>query len=148
MTQFRLTQKDLEEQISKVEYQRFGETGILAVITLVNGYTVTGKSGCIDPAIFDEEIGKKVAYDNAFNQLWEILGYEVKQKWYEATQLSWLDRVRTELAELDEKRSKLDAMLQKGKPEFVSGQQWKLMQEQYELMAKYALVLAERIELA
>ncbi len=148
MTQFKLTPKDLEAQIAKVDYQRFGETGTLCVITLINGYTVTGESGCIDPAIFDEEMGRKVAYENAFNKLWQILGYGVKQKWYEATQLTWLDRVRVELADLDEKRSKLDAMLQKGKPEVISQEQWDLMQKQYDAMAEYSLILAERIEKA
>lgn len=148
MTQFKLTPQALEAQIAKVDYQRFGDTGTLCVITLVNGYTVTGESGCIDPAIFDEEMGKKVAYENAFNKLWQILGYGVKQKWYEATQLTWLDRVRAELADLDEKRSKLDAMLQKGKPEVISQEQWDLMQKQYDAMAEYSLILAERIEKA
>lgn len=146
MTQFKLTPQDLENKISGVEYQRFGSTGMLAVITLENGYTVTGESGCIDPAIFNEEIGQKVAYENAFNKLWQILGYGVKQKWYEETQLTWLERVRIELSELYEKRSKLDAMLQKGKPEFVSQIQWDLMQKQYEAMSEYSLILAERIK--
>ncbi|MCI7480138.1 MAG: Gp49 family protein [[Pasteurella] aerogenes] len=148
MTQFKLTPQALEAQIAKVDYQRFGETGTLCVITLINGYTVTGESGCIDPAIFDEEMGRKVAYENAFNKLWQILGYGVKQKWYEATQLTWLDRVRVELADLDEKRSKLDAMLQKGKPEVISQEQWDLMQKQFDAMAEYSLILAERIEKA
>lgn len=148
MTEFKLTPQALEAQIAKVDYQRFGETGTLCVITLINGYTVTGESGCIDPAIFDEEMGRKVAYENAFNKLWQILGYGVKQKWYEATQLTWLDRVRVELADLDEKRSKLDAMLQKGKPEVISQEQWDLMQKQFDAMAEYSLILAERIEKA
>lgn len=148
MTQFKLTPQALEAQIAKVDYQRFGDTGTLCVITLVNGYTVAGESGCIDPIIFNEDIGKEIAYENAFNKLWQILGYGVKQKWYEATQLTWLDRVRAELADLDEKRSKLDAMLQKGKPEVISQEQWDLMQKQYDAMAEYSLILAERIEKA
>ncbi|MEE3700053.1 Gp49 family protein [Mannheimia haemolytica] len=148
MTQYKLTPQDLENQIAKTEYQRFGETGMLAVITLQNGYTVTGESGCIDPAIFNEEIGQKVAYENAFNKLWQILGYGVKQKWYEETQLTWLERVRIELAELYEKRSKLKAMLQKDKPEFVLQIQWDLMHKQYEAMSKYILILAERMKTA
>lgn len=148
MTKFKLTPQDLENQIASVDYQRFGETGMLCVITLVNGYTVTGESGCIDPAIFDAEIGKEVAYENAFNKLWQILGYVVKQKWHEATRMTWIERVRAELSDLDERRSKLAAMLEKEKPEFVSQEQWDLMQKQYDAMAAYSLVLAERIEKA
>lgn len=146
MTDFRLTPQDLEGQISSVDYKRFGQTGTLCVITLKNGYTVTGESSCIDPDIFDEDIGKKVAYENAFNKLWHLLGYGVKQKWYEATQLSWIERASNELANLDEKRSKLDATLRQDKPGFISDNQWDLMHKQYEAMAAYALILAERIE--
>lgn len=146
MTQFKLTPQDLTNEIVHTTYARFGETGVHCTLTLKNGYTVTGEGSCIDPAIFDEEIGKKVAYENAFEKLWAILGYGVKQKWHEATNLSWLDRVRIELTELDEKRSKLALMLEKGKPDFVSEKQWELMTKQNDVMAAYALILTERIE--
>jgi hypothetical protein len=42
---------------------------------LKNGYTVTGESACVDPANFDEEIGREVAFKDARNKLWPLLGF-------------------------------------------------------------------------
>jgi len=42
-----------------------GTTLTLAVLTLRNGFTVTGESACADPANFDEAIGRRIARDNA-----------------------------------------------------------------------------------
>lgn len=98
MTKYGLTIEKLEEQIASVDYATFGETGIHCTITLVNGYTVTGESSCIDPTIFNEDIGKKIAYKNAFDKLWFLLRYNEKQRWYEETQLTTLAEAKTALA--------------------------------------------------
>ena len=55
------------------------------VIVLKNGFTVTGESACASPDNFDAEIGKKVAYQNAREKIWELEGYLLKQKLYETT---------------------------------------------------------------
>lgn len=148
MSSYGVSKEKLESEIANVDYARFGETGTHCVITLHNGYTVSGESSCIDPRILNEEMGKKIAYENAFEKLWFLFGYLEKQRWFEETKLSWLERVRIELADLDSKRSKLDKMLQGGKPAFMSDEQFNLLKEQYEAMATYALVLAKRIEIA
>ena len=118
------------------------------MLTLRNGYTVTGESGCIDPAIFDRSIGETIAYENAFDKLWAILGYNEKQRWYEETVLTWLDRVKLELEDLDKKRTKLADMLAKGKPEFILPEEWERLNKQAEAMSAYAFILQERITAA
>jgi hypothetical protein len=50
------------------------------VLTLQNGYTVTGQSACADPANFDREIGKKIARGDAIRQIWPLMGYELRTK--------------------------------------------------------------------
>ena len=55
------------------------------VIVLKNGFTVTGESACVSPDNFDAEIGKKIAYQNAREKIWELEGYLLKQKLYETT---------------------------------------------------------------
>lgn len=52
----------------------------LCVLTLKNGFTVTGESACASPENFDAEIGRKIAYDNAVNKIWMLEGYLLKQK--------------------------------------------------------------------
>lgn len=49
------------------------------VLVLKNGFTVTGKSACVSPENFDANIGRKVARDDAFSQIWPLEGYLLKQ---------------------------------------------------------------------
>lgn len=50
------------------------------VLTLRNGFTVTGESACASPENFDAEIGRKIARENAKNKLWPLLGYQLKER--------------------------------------------------------------------
>lgn len=54
------------------------------VIVLKNGFTVTGESACASPENFNAEIGQKVAYENARNKIWQLEGYLLKEKLYQA----------------------------------------------------------------
>ena len=49
------------------------------VLTLKNGFTVTGESACASPENFDPEIGRKIARENAVNKVWMLEGYLLKQ---------------------------------------------------------------------
>jgi hypothetical protein len=51
---------------------------------LENGYTLTGTSACVDPTSYNQAIGEKIAFDNAFEKLWELEGYLLKQRRFEA----------------------------------------------------------------
>lgn len=75
----KITQAHLEGLIDDVAYHRVGETTTLCFLTLKGGFVVTGKSACLDAASFNPEMGEKVAYDNAFSQLWELEGYHIKR---------------------------------------------------------------------
>lgn len=50
------------------------------VLVLKNGYTVHGVSGCASPENFNREIGMSIARNNAVNQIWPLMGYELKTK--------------------------------------------------------------------
>ena len=52
----------------------------ICVLVLKNGFTVTGESACASPENFDAEIGKKIAYENARNKIWQLEGYLLKEK--------------------------------------------------------------------
>nr|DAN52778.1 MAG TPA: hypothetical protein [Caudoviricetes sp.] len=154
MAKFGLTKENLENQIVSIEYNRFGEVGIQCVLTLNNGYTVTGESGCIDPTIFSEEIGKSIAYENAFDKLWPILGYQEKQRWFIETQTTWVDRLLIERQELDKKLKALTGFIfnpdgsRSVRSEAVSENQWELMYEQHTAMEQYLRILDQRLKLA
>ena len=50
------------------------------VLTLRNGFTVTGESACASPENFDSEIGHKIARQNAVSRIWPLMGYALKEK--------------------------------------------------------------------
>lgn len=53
------------------------------VLTLENGFTVSGESACADPANFNKELGEQLAKEQAINKVWMLEGYLLKQKLYE-----------------------------------------------------------------
>ena len=50
------------------------------VLTLANGFAVTGESACASPDNFDADIGRKVARQNAVQKIWPLMGYALKQR--------------------------------------------------------------------
>jgi hypothetical protein len=50
------------------------------VLVLKNGFTITGQSACADPANYKQDIGQRIARDQAVSQIWPLLGYELKSK--------------------------------------------------------------------
>ncbi|EGY52014.1 Gp49 family protein [Neisseria shayeganii] len=77
-----LTKADLEAAVADVEYQRFGETCTVCALVLKSGFVVIGKSACLLPSMFDEEVGRKMAYEDAVNQMWALEGYRAKTNQY------------------------------------------------------------------
>lgn len=76
----RLTPDLLTSKIAKTEFHRLSETLTVAVVTTVNGFQIVGKSACADPANYNQQIGEKVAYDDAFKQLWPLEGYLLREE--------------------------------------------------------------------
>lgn len=52
----------------------------ICVITLRNGFTVVGTSACAYPQNFDQDLGNSLAYDKAYEQLWLLEGYLLKEQ--------------------------------------------------------------------
>ena len=58
------------------------------VLTLRNGFTVTGESACVSPENFDAEDGRKIARQKAVEKIWPLMGYELRNKLKSGDQLS------------------------------------------------------------
>jgi len=56
------------------------------VLVLQNGFTVVGKSACASPENFDAELGRKIARQDAVDDIWTLMGYELRSKIAAATQ--------------------------------------------------------------
>lgn len=49
----------------------------ICVLTLRNGFTVTGESACASAENFDAELGRKIARQNAEAKIWPLLGFRL-----------------------------------------------------------------------
>lgn len=79
----RLTPDLINKTVSKVEFHVFSDSCLtVCCMTLKNGFTVTGESACASPENFNEEIGRRIAQDNARNKIWALEGYLLKEKLY------------------------------------------------------------------
>ena len=94
-TAARVTPQDIERAITSEHYFTAGQaveqqtapheqipTSLylltFCVLTLRNGFTVTGESACASPENFDVQIGRAIARENAVQKIWPLLGYEMK----------------------------------------------------------------------
>lgn len=69
----------------KIQYYLFPQTNhTICLITLPNGSTVTGESVCAANKIFNKELGEEYAFTNAKQKLWELEGYSLCEKRYQA----------------------------------------------------------------
>lgn len=55
-------------------------------ITLANGFTVRGESAVVSKENFRQDIGEKISYDRARDQIWLLEGYLLQEKTWRAAQ--------------------------------------------------------------
>ena len=96
-TAARVTPQDIERAITSEHYFTAGQaveqqtapheqipTSLylltFCVLTLRNGFAVTGESACASPENFDVQIGRAIARENAVQKIWPLLGYELRTK--------------------------------------------------------------------
>ena len=85
LTAPRITPADIEANIADVEIvkhvSKSGQVLRWAVLTTRNGFAVVGKPSCaVSSANDNAEIGEKIAIDNSKEELWPLMGYELKQR--------------------------------------------------------------------
>jgi hypothetical protein len=72
-----------------------GNTQLLTicVLQLRNGFIVTGESACASAANFDAQLGRDIAFRNARDKLWALLGFRLRDD------LSGVDGYRARIGE-------------------------------------------------
>lgn len=157
-TKITVTKDQLDKIVSESQVGFTNPVGTLThcTITLPCEFILTGESACVDPANYSKALGEKYSLEDATKKLWELEGYLLandihreKQMLQAITNLSPLDRMLSEYKELSVKLSDLRNFRYsgKGKPDFVSSEQWRLLDVQAGEMAAYAQTLNRRIEL-
>ena len=77
----RLTPALIEATIKKPHYHRFpGTTLTVCALELRNGFMVVGESAAASPENFDQDLGRKIAYENARQKIWALEGYLLRDR--------------------------------------------------------------------
>jgi hypothetical protein len=81
----RITPDDLDANIVHTEVVKHithsGQILRWAILTTRNGFAVTGRpSASVSPLNDNAEKGEAVAIENAKNELWPLMGYELRSK--------------------------------------------------------------------
>lgn len=77
----RLTPALIDAAIAYEEYFRVTNTTCtICSLVLQNGYVVVGKAAAASMENFDAELGRKIARDDAREQIWALEGYLLKER--------------------------------------------------------------------
>ncbi|MGH8235427.1 MAG: Gp49 family protein [Steroidobacteraceae bacterium] len=81
LTAPRVTPERIAHVIVREAFHVFPGTCLtVCVLTLRNGFTVTGESACASPANFDAEIGERYAREAARSKIWQLEGYALRER--------------------------------------------------------------------
>lgn len=87
LTAPRITPQRIEEVIVKREFHIFGGRLTVCCLTLNNGFLLIGESSCVNVENFNQEIGERIAFDNAKEKIWVLEGYLLKQRLFEQSNI-------------------------------------------------------------
>lgn len=83
----KVTKEGVEAVIAREEYAQWpNSTLTICTLTLRNGFHVTGESACVDPANFDEQLGRDLARKEAFDKACGFEAYLLAEVRYQTRQ--------------------------------------------------------------
>jgi hypothetical protein len=90
----RVTKEGIQSRIAITSFHHLVDVPTVTICNIVldNGYSVRGESACVNLENYNEEIGNKIAFDNAFSKLWPLYGFLLAE-----------DNLRARTPEEDEK---------------------------------------------
>ena len=72
-----ITAQRVQDAIKCREFHLFqGTRHMVCCVTMQCGFTVVGESACVDPEIFDLQLGQKLALEDAERKVGMLLAYE------------------------------------------------------------------------
>lgn len=85
LTAPRVRLADIEDAIERIDIVKHvsasGQVLRWAVLNMRNGFAITGRPSCsVSPENDNDELGKKIATDNAISEAWPLLGYALKER--------------------------------------------------------------------
>lgn len=124
----------------------FDKSCTYVTVRMKNGFTLRESTTCVDPANYNEEIGKEICLRKIEDKVWFLLGYVLQDK--HPVNQTFRDRLCIEQKDLAEKLSKLCAFVDTPQFEEVvkDEHQRDLLLQQRDYMGEYLNILNQRIE--
>ena len=144
-----VTQEQVNDNMQAVSVQTledFGKKITHVSVRMKNGFVLTEDSICVDPANYDENIGKDVCLGRIENKVWFLLGYALQDK-VANTPKDYKERMVVEFKELADRTEKLKKFFHSETFNDLPAEKRELMERQYKAMCEYQDILGERIEL-
>ena len=88
MSKITITKDKINRLMDNAKFETmtvFGKCTIV-VAQLENGFILTESSACVDPANYDEEMGKRICKDKIRDRLWELEGYALQKSLHKLIQ--------------------------------------------------------------
>ena len=65
----------------------FGKPCTYVTVRMKNGFTIRESTTCVDPANYNEEIGKEICLEKIEDKIWFLLGYQLQEDLYRSGEL-------------------------------------------------------------
>lgn len=86
MTNIKVTLEEVKENMQDVIVRTlddFGKPCTYVTVRMKNGFTLRESTTCVDPANYNEEIGKQICLKKIEDKVWFLLGYALQEKQYQ-----------------------------------------------------------------
>lgn len=141
-----VTEEHIHSIIKDEKFHRLTDVLTICVLTLTNGYVVTGESACVDPSNYNKEKGEKYAKEKALENVYMLEGYLLKDKLHN-TPKDFKDRLVIEHIDLSIKLEKLESFIKTDSFLRMDDKPADLMIQQQVHMHQYNETLLKRINL-
>ena len=80
-----VTKEDVQKCMTNVQTQtimEFDKPTTVVSVRLPNGFIIHETTTCVDPANYDEQVGRKVCLEKIEDKVWFLLGYDLQSELY------------------------------------------------------------------
>lgn len=149
----KVTPEQIEAAIVRETYTLLpnGRTTVCQ-LTLIDlgdsGFTVEGQSACVSAANYNEELGNKIARQNALNEVWKLKGYELAlelKRQRDRANETYKERLQREFGELTQRIGRLDLWIDSPSYYQLEFEEQEDQKEQLVLMKQCSEILDRRL---
>lgn len=126
--------------------QDFEKPCTYVTVKMKNGFTIRESTTCVDPANYDEEIGKQICLEKIEDKIWFLLGYALQDK-IANTPKDYKERMKVEYNELRTRLLSLEQFFVTDIFNSLQDEKKALMERQHKAMVEYCDALLERMKL-